>query len=167
MNDVTALRADSRVAEVVRRRRMALILMHMRSTPQTMQEKPIARDALKHVSAGLCKGIGVARRAGIAKSLIVVDPGLGFGKSYKQNFELIAELPRLARLGFPLLVGPSRKSFLGRAVGSASESERIWGTAAAVSASILQGAHIVRVHDVKEMVQVARVADAVVDGGSL
>jgi dihydropteroate synthase len=167
VNDVTALRADPRVVEVALRRKMALFLMHMRGDPQTMQRKPFALDVLKDVTAGLRKGIASARRAGIPKSLIVIDPGLGFGKSYEQNFELIADLPKLAQLGFPLLVGPSRKSFLGRAIGGASENERTWGTAAAVAASILQGAHIVRVHGVKEMVQVARVADAVLNGSSL
>jgi dihydropteroate synthase len=164
VNDVTALRCDLRIAEVVRCRKMGLILMHMRGDPQTMQKKPFARDVMKDVVTDLRKGMSAARRAGVAKSRIVIDPGLGFGKSYEQNFELMAELPKLARLGFPLLAGPSRKSFLGRAVRGAREDERVWGTAAAITACILNGAHIVRVHDVKEMVQVARVADAVLGG---
>jgi dihydropteroate synthase len=100
----------------------------------------------------------------VTKSQIVLDPGIGFGKSYEQNFELLARLPELARLGYPLLVGTSRKTFIGRALGGAPEKERAWGTAATVAASILQGAHIVRVHDVAEMVQVARVTDVLVSG---
>jgi len=105
--------------------------------------------------------VAAARRAGVPAKQIILDPGLGFGKSYAQNFELLARLPELARLGFPLLVGASRKSFVGRALGGAPKDQRIWGSAAAVTASILSGAHIVRVHDVAEMVQVARVADEI------
>ena len=99
------------------------------------------------------------RGGGSWESQIVVDPGIGFGKSPEQNCEIIQRLSEVARLGFPLLVGTSRKSFLGAALKQDAETDRIWGTAATVAASILQGAHIVRVHDVAEMVQVARVAD--------
>ncbi len=166
VNDVTALRNDPRIAEVARRRKLALVLMHMRGKPRTMQKTPFARDVLRDVAAGLRHAAAVARRAGIAKSQIVLDPGIGFGKSYEQNCKLLARLPELARLGYPLLVGTSRKSFIGGVLTDsklrdASEVDRIWGTAATVAASILQGAHIVRVHDVAEMMQVARVADAV------
>jgi dihydropteroate synthase len=166
VNDVTALRNDPRIAEVARRRKLALVLMHMRGKPRTMQKTPFARDVLRDVARGLRHGAELARRAGIAKSRIVLDPGIGFGKSYEQNCELLARLPELARLGHPLLVGTSRKSFIGKALEKGNlrfnaETERIWGTAATVAASILQGAHIVRVHDVAEMAQVARVADAV------
>jgi dihydropteroate synthase len=165
VNDVTALRNDPRIAEVVRRRKLALVLMHMRGKPRTMQKTPFARDVLRDVADGLRHAVAVARRAGVAKSQIVLDPGIGFGKSYEQNCELLARLPELARLGYPLLVGTSRKSFIGRVLEKSkfrvgSETERIWGTAATVAASILQGAHIVRVHDVAEMTQVARVSDA-------
>jgi len=142
-----------------------LILMHMRGTPQTMQKKPWAKDVLKDVSDGLRESVAVARRAGVRKSQIILDPGIGFGKSFAQNYELLAKLPSLARLGYPLMVGTSRKGFLGATQASNGKllpsDERIWGTAATVAASILQGAHIVRVHDVEEMVQVAKVADRV------
>jgi dihydropteroate synthase len=161
LNDVTALRGDPRLAEVARSRKMPLILMHMRGEPRTMQKKAFARDVMRDVTAGLRRAVAVARRAGLAKSQIVLDPGIGFGKSGEQNFELLAKLPQLARLGFPLMVGTSRKGFIGKALGGAPENERLWGTAATVAASILGGAHIVRVHDVAEMAQVARVADAV------
>ena len=166
VNDVTALRNDARIAEIVRRRKLALVLMHMRGKPRTMQKTPFARDVLRDVADGLRHVVAVARRAGIAKSQIVLDPGIGFGKSCEQNCELLARLPELARLGYPLLVGTSRKSFIGKVLEktkfrAGSEPERIWGTAATVAASILQGAHIVRVHDVAEMAQVARVTDAV------
>jgi len=161
INDVTALRSDPRIAEVARRRKLPLILMHMRGTPRSMQQKPFARDAMRDVTAALRKAAAAALRAGVSKSQIILDPGFGFGKTYEQNFELLARLPELARLGYPLLVGTSRKSFLGRALGGAPESDRIWATAATVAASILEGAHIVRVHDVAEMAQVARVTDVI------
>jgi len=165
VNDVTALRNDPRIAEVARRRKLALILMHMRGKPRTMQKAPFARDVLRDVAKGLRRAVLVARRAGVAKSQIVLDPGIGFGKSFEQNCELLARLPDLARLGYPLLVGTSRKSFIGKALEKSelragAGADRIWGTAATVAASILQGSHIVRVHDVAEMTQVARVSDA-------
>jgi dihydropteroate synthase len=165
VNDVTALRNDPRIAEVARRRKLALILMHMRGKPRTMQKAPFARDVLRDVAKGLRRAVLVARRAGVAKSQIVLDPGIGFGKSFEQNCELLARLPDLARLGYPLLVGTSRKSFIGMALEKSelragAGADRIWGTAATVAASILQGSHIVRVHDVAEMTQVARVSDA-------
>lgn len=164
LNDVTALRNDPGVAEVARRRRLPLILMHMRGEPRTMQKGPFAKDAVRDVLTGLRRSIALAHRAGLAKPQIIIDPGIGFGKSYSQNFELLVRLPELAKLGFPILIGTSRKSFIGRALegnasASAPKGERIWGTAATVAASILQGAHIVRVHDVAEMAEVARVTD--------
>jgi dihydropteroate synthase len=165
INDVSALRFDPTMAEVARRRRAPVILMHMRGEPGTMQKEKFARDVFRDVSAGLRAAAARATCAGIARSRIILDPGIGFGKSYRQNFELLAHLPRLAALGYPLLVGSSRKAFLGAALGGAQSPAppggRVWGTAATITAAILGGAHIVRVHDVAEMVQVARVADAV------
>jgi dihydropteroate synthase len=165
VNDVTALRNDPRIAEVARRRKLPLTLMHMRGEPATMQKKPFARDVLRDVTQGLRQAVATARRAGVANSQIILDPGIGFGKSYAQNCELLARLPELAPLGFPILVGTSRKSFIGGALKSESRTpsgnERIWGTAATVAASILEGAHIVRAHDVAEMAQVAQVSDAI------
>lgn len=161
LNDVTGLRNDPRIADVARRRKLGLILMHMRGTPRTMQKAPFAREVIRDVTSGLRRSVALALKAGVAKSQIVVDPGIGFGKSPEQNCEIIQKLAEVARLGFPLLVGTSRKSFLGAALKRDAETDRIWGTAATVAASILQGAHIVRVHDVAEMAQVARVADVV------
>ena len=163
LNDVTALRADPRLAEVARRRKLPLILMHMRGEPRTMQKKPFALNVLRDVSTSLRRAVATARRAGVPKSQIVLDPGIGFGKSSAQNFELLQKLPELALLGLPLLVGTSRKGFIGKALEGAPEPARLWGTAATVAASILGGAHIVRVHDVCEMAQVARVTDAIVN----
>jgi len=167
LNDVSGLRNDPGMAEVARRHGVPLILMHMRGEPQTMQKKPFARDVMKDVRQGLRTAIKQARGAGVQKSQIIVDPGIGFGKSFEQNYELLRKLGELAKLGYPLLVGTSRKGFLGATLArkgkSAPPEERLWATAATVTASILGGAHIVRVHDVAEMVQVARVADCLLD----
>ena len=163
LNDVSALRTDAALAEVARRHRLPLILMHMRGVPRTMQQGPFARDVLRDVTSGLQAAVARARKAGVAKSQIILDPGIGFGKRFEQNYELLARLPELARLGFPLLVGTSRKTFIGHTLEGASPTERIWGTAATVAATILGGAHIVRVHDVAEMAQVVRVTDCVLN----
>ena len=163
INDVSGLRTDPRIAEVAARRGVPLILMHMRGEPATMQKKPFARNVMKDVTQGLRAAISKARHARVRKSQIIVDPGIGFGKSFEQNYELLRKLPEIAKLGYPLLVGTSRKGFLGATLAregkSAPPDERLWATAATVTASILGGAHIVRVHDVAEMAQVARVAD--------
>jgi len=163
INDVSGLKNDPRIAEIAARKRVPLILMHMRGEPRTMQKAGFARDVLRDVMQGLRKSISIARKAGAAQSQIILDPGFGFGKSFAQNYELLEKLPQLAKLGYPLLVGTSRKGFLGATLARdgkpALPEERIWGTAATVTASVLNGAHIVRVHDVAEMVQVARVAD--------
>jgi dihydropteroate synthase len=168
VNDISALRTDPRLAEVARRARAPMILMHMRGTPRTMQRGPFARDVIRDVMTGLRDALARARRAGLAKSQVLLDPGIGFGKSHEQNFEILARLPEFARLGCPIVVGTSRKAFLGMALARPGEpplppSERILGTAATVTASILAGAHIVRAHDVAEMARVARVADAIVN----
>ncbi len=163
VNDVTGLRAGPELAKVAAARRVPLVLMHMRGEPRTMQKAPFARNVVADVLSGLRRSIALARRAGVGKAQIVVDPGIGFGKKFEQNYELIARLPELRKLGCAILIGTSRKTFLGHTLGKQPD-ERIWGTAATVSASILGGAHIVRVHDVAEMVQVARVTDNILAG---
>jgi dihydropteroate synthase len=174
INDVSGLNHDPRIAEVASRRRVPLILMHMRGEPRTMQKAPFARNVMKDVTQGLQASIKKARKAGVTKSQIILDPGIGFGKSFRQNYEILRRLPELAKLGYPLLVGTSRKGFLGRTLALAKQGasrqtksvppeERIWATAATVTASILAGAHIVRVHDVAEMAQVASVADCILN----
>jgi len=169
INDISGLKSDPRIAEVAARHCVPLILMHMRGEPRTMQKGPFALDVLKDVVQGLRKSVSFARKAGVANSQIILDPGIGFGKSYAQNYELLQKLPQLAKLGYPLLVGTSRKAFLGATLARdgkpAPPEERTWGTAATVTASILNSAHIVRVHDVAEMAQVARAADCLLDHG--
>lgn len=167
LNDVTGLRADPGIADAAKRYKLPLILMHMRGEPRTMHKGPFARDVMQDVIAGFKRCVALARKAGVPKSQIVLDPGLGFGKSYEQNYELIAGIPELAALGFPLLIGASRKGFVGKALGGTAKGERAWGTAATVTAAALGGAHMVRVHDVEQMAQVARVADAIVNRGRM
>ena len=165
VNDTSGLKYDERLADVAAQHKVALALMHMRGTPHTMQKLPFAKNVTRDVVAGLRHSVAVARQAGIGRSQIILDPGIGFGKSVGQNYELLRQLPQLAKLGYPLLVGTSRKSFLGTTLArnrkAVPADQRMWGTAATVTASILFGAHIVRVHDVGEMAQVARVSDAV------
>jgi len=169
INDVSGLRSDPRLAQVAAKSQAPLILMHMRGIPRSMQRGPFAREVLRDVMTGLRRSVAIATKAGVEKSQIVIDPGIGFGKSFSQNYELLARLPALAKLGFPMVVGASRKGFLGKTPARngkpAPANERLWGTAAAVAATILHGAHIVRIHDVAEMVQIARVADQIVNQG--
>jgi dihydropteroate synthase len=169
LNDISGLNSDPRLGEVAARTGVPLVLMHMRGNPHTMQKLPFAKDVVRDVVAGQRRSVAKARRAGVRKSQIVLDPGIGFGKSFPQNYELLAELPALAKLGYPLVVGTSRKGFLGATLvrngKPVSSGERIWGTAATVAGSIFNGAHIVRVHDVAQMAQVARVSDALVSAG--
>src|SRR5271168_214077 len=161
VNDVSALRGDAAMAEVVRRARVPVVLMHMRGRPKTMQKRGFARNVMEDVTRGLREALGRARAAGIARGRVILDPGIGFGKSVEQNCEILARLAELGRLGCPLLVGTSRKTFLGALLGGAEEGGRAWGTAASVAAAVLGGAHIVRGDDVGEMGQVVRVAEAV------
>lgn len=163
INDVSGLRTDPRLAQVAAEFKAPIILMHMRGTPKTMQKGPFARNVVNDVVGGLRRSISIARNAGVTRSRIVVDPGIGFGKSFEQNYELIALLTEIAKLGYPILVGTSRKGFLGKTLAkngkAANAEDRLWATAATVAASVLQGAHIVRVHDVAEMSHVAHVTD--------
>jgi dihydropteroate synthase len=164
INDISGLRSDPELARVAARHGAALILMHMRGTPKTMQKGPFARNVTRDVVSGLRQSIATAKKYGVARSQIVIDPGIGFGKNYAQNYELLAKLPELAKLGYPLMTGTSRKGFLGATLAKngkpAPVEGRIWATAATVAASILNGAHVVRVHDVAEMKQIALVTDA-------
>jgi len=161
VNDISGLRFDPRLAEVARRRRVPLLLMHMRGTPATMQKQPFARDIWRELERGLGWSVQQALRAGVRRSQLLIDPGIGFGKSAEQNLEIVRGLGRLKKFRLPIVIGTSRKTFIGKVLGGVPPEKRLWGTAATVAASILAGAHIVRVHDVAEMVQVARVTDAI------
>ena len=160
VNDVSALAFDPAMAEVVARRGVPVILMHTRGRSREMYALARYTDPVGEVAAELAARVAVAEAAGIARGQIILDPGLGFAKRAEHSLAVLAGLPRLAALGCPLLVGPSRKSFLTAALGDVPPDHREWGTAAAVTAAVLLGAHIVRVHGVAEMIDVVRVADA-------
>jgi dihydropteroate synthase len=159
VNDITGLRDDSAVAAEAASFGAALILMHMRGTPATMQTLPPSPDILREIELWAEEAVARARSSGVSSNAIILDPGIGFGKTVDQNLEILRSLNRLAAAGFPILVGTSRKSFIGTLLNNA-EADRIWGTGATVALSIASGAHIVRVHDVAAMRDVARVADA-------
>jgi len=163
VNDVSALRWDEKMASVVARSGAAVVLMHMQGTPQTMQTAPTYDDVVAEVARFLGERMQAALEAGIAKTNIVLDPGIGFGKLLEHNLELVNRLRELAMLDRPLLVGVSRKAFIGRMVGRAAE-HREWGTAAAVALAVDRGARILRVHDVAMMTDVVRVAAAIGSG---
>jgi dihydropteroate synthase len=159
VNDISALTYDPGLAGVVARRRAAVVLMHNRGRSADMYAHARYTDVAGEIVRELGERVRAAEAAGILRDAIIVDPGLGFAKRAEHTFDALAHLPSLAALGCPILCGPSRKSFLRAALGDVPARERLWGSAAAVTAAVLFGAHIVRVHDVKEMVQVVRVAD--------
>lgn len=168
INDITGLRDDPAIAEVAARAGAGLVLMHIQGTPRTMQENPHYDDLLGEVIQYLREGINTALRAGVKKEHIWVDPGIGFGKTLHHNLELLRRLGELRSLGCPILVGTSRKSFIGRLLAQRKggemppHKERVIGTGATVAVSIARGADIVRVHDVAHTLEVAVLADAIV-----
>ena len=157
VNDISAMTFDAKMASVVAKYRASIILMHMKDTPKTMQENPTYENVTTEVKQFLSERLFAAKEAGIEQ--IIVDPGIGFGKKFEHNMQLLRELKSFTSFGYPLLVGPSRKSFLGEIL-HLPANERIEGTAAVVTSAILNGANIIRVHDVKEMKRVAMVTDA-------
>ncbi len=161
INDITALRGDDRMADVVARAKAGVILMHMRGTPKTMQQGFLEYpDLMGEIVAFLRDRIAAAIQGGIAHDRIMVDPGIGFGKKAEDNMRIMMSLKALEDLNRPVLVGPSRKGFIGLATGEETSAGRIGGTAATVAVSILKGADIVRVHDVRIMRSVADMAYA-------
>jgi len=162
VNDISGLRYEPDLAEVAARRGAAIILMHTRGRSRDMYQQASYGDVVAEVLDELRESMAFATGAGIGKGRMLVDPGLGFAKEAPHSFEALARLDEFSELGCPLVVGPSRKSFLARPLGaSVPAASRDWATAAAVSAAVLAGAHIVRVHAVAEMLQVARVADEI------
>jgi dihydropteroate synthase len=168
VNDISALRFDFYVADAVARAGAGLVLMHSRGTPATMHRLPPVADIMHEVTTSLRASINMAERRGVNRESIVIDPGIGFGKSQEQNLELLAKLDQLiaAFPDYPLLIGTSRKSFIGRLLAGESGTpappeDRLHGTMATITAAILRGAHIVRVHDVKATVETLRVTDSI------
>jgi dihydropteroate synthase len=158
VNDISGLKYDSRIADVTAQFGAGIILMHIRKTPKTMQDDTNYRNLFKEICCYLEDGIRIAVNAGIPIQNIAVDPGIGFGKSMIDNYRLIDNIYIFRDLDCPIVVGPSRKSFIGSVLDLPVE-RRIWGTAATVACSVIQGADIVRVHDVAEMKQVTTICD--------
>jgi dihydropteroate synthase len=160
VNDVSGLRFDPALSRVVAESDVPVVLMHLRGEFRTMHREPRYHDVMAEVVAELAGSMALANAAGIPADRVLLDPGIGFAKDAAHSLEALRRLAELHALGRPLLVGPSRKSFIGKVL-DAGVDQRLFGTAAAVAACVLAGAHVVRVHDVKEMAQVTRVCDAI------
>ncbi|HSA64293.1 MAG TPA: dihydropteroate synthase [Nitrospira sp.] len=160
VNDVTALRGDRAMVDVVAEAGAGLVVMHMQGIPETMQQAPHYDDVVGDVAQFLAERSRFAMDHGIERDRIVLDPGIGFGKTLTHNLDLLANLHAFTELGFPLLVGPSRKGFIGQLTHQSVDA-RAWGTAAVIALAVQQGARILRVHDVGPMRDVVSVADAV------
>ncbi len=170
VNDISAFRWDPAMAPTVAELGSGCVLMHMRGRPEEWRSLPPPVDVLGLVKRDLEQWGQAAIKAGVARERIALDPGFGFGKNFEQNYPLLARLAELHQLGFPLLVGTSRKSFIGRALRregrDATVDERGFGTLASETVAMLKGVHIIRTHDVKACVDAARIADAVLKAGS-
>jgi dihydropteroate synthase len=160
INDITAFSYDPSMAGVVAQHQAGVVLMHMRGTPKTMQDLPPSPDILGEIREQLSWASRIACEAGIRRDRIVLDPGIGFGKTFEDNLKIINQLPFMFELGFPVMVGTSRKSFIGKITG-APPDQRIFGTVASVVFAILRGAHMVRVHDVREVAEAIKVTDSI------
>jgi len=169
VNDVSAFRWDPAMAGTVAELGCGAVLMHMRGRPEEWRNLPAPDDVVALVGTELAEWAAAAVRAGVARQRIALDPGFGFGKNFEQNYPLLARLGELHQLGFPLVVGTSRKSFIGRALRrdgrDAPVEERAFGTLASETVAMLKGAHIIRTHDVKACVDAARIADALLKAG--
>ena len=166
VNDVSALQWDSQMVSACAELGCGVVMMHTRGKPGQWRSLPHEPNLISLVEHELTSRLQVATERGVHRSHIVIDPGFGFGKNFEENYPLLAHLSELHRLGFPLLAGTSRKSFIGRTLGrrsgqDAPPADRLYGSLAAMVASILQGAHLVRVHDVKPAVEAAAIADEV------
>jgi len=162
VNNIMGTRLTRSFLSMVKNYGAALVLMHMRGTPRTMQKKTNYKNLIINIIGELRSSLEKCLEIGIKSDKIIIDPGIGFAKTAAQNFEILKRLSEFQKLRCPILVGTSRKSFIGKVL-NADVSQRAWGTAATVAASVLHGAHIVRVHDVKEAKQVVTVADAILN----
>jgi dihydropteroate synthase len=162
VNDVSGLRYEPALADVAARRQAVIVVMHTRGRSRDMYKQAVYHDVVDEVLDELRESIAFATNAGISRDRVIVDPGLGFAKEAAHSYEVMARLHEFGDLGRPLLAGPSRKMFLSRPLGrDVTPQARDWGTAAAVAAAVFAGAHIVRVHAVREMAQVVRVSDEI------
>ncbi len=164
INDISGLRFDRELPKVAAEYKAPLIVMHIKGRPKDMQQNPVYEALIPEVMDYLRISVQLAVKSGIPEDRIIIDPGIGFGKTFNHNLEIIRNLREFTLIGKPVAVGVSRKAFIGKVLGGAPASDRLEGTAAAVAISIFNGAHIIRVHDVKEMARVAKVADAIIKG---
>jgi len=163
VNDVSALRGDPGMAGVVAKHRAEIILMHMKGRPKDMQADPKYIDAVKDIARSLKGSIDLAKRAGIKDDKIIIDPGIGFGKTVGHNLEILSALRHFKKLGYPLCVGTSRKSFIGKILGSKDPEDRLAGSLATAAAAAMNGANIIRAHDVGLTRQVLKIVDSITD----
>ena len=161
INDISALRFDGDMTKLAADRKATVILMHMQGRPSDMQAQPSYKDVLDEVKQFLAQRIEYAISCGIERDQLVVDPGIGFGKTVEHNLTLLRRLGELGELGVPLMIGTSRKGFIGKVLEIEEPAERLMGTAATVALAVAAGAQMIRVHDVKEMAQVAKMAQAI------
>lgn len=166
VNDVSGLKFDSKIAGIVAKYSAHVILMHMKGTPRDMQLNPSYIDVVKEIQESLKESINIARNAGIKEEKIIIDPGIGFGKTVEHNIEILKRLDEFKDLGYPICIGTSRKSFLGKILGSEDPEDRLAPTIATSVIAIMKGACLLRVHDVKEAVQAARITDSIVKGNN-
>lgn len=160
INDISGLRFDPKMAEVAAHYQAPLVLMHSKGTPQTMQQDPAYENLMDEIYRHLQGQMQIALQAGVPRELIIIDPGMGFGKRLRDNYEILRRLPELRGLGCPLLAGPSRKAFVGKTLNLPPE-QRFEGTAAASALAAMKGVHILRVHDVAKIRRVAQIADLI------
>lgn len=165
INDISGLHFDPRMGEVAAKYRAPVVVMHVKGTPKTMQASPHYDDLMGEIAAYLREGIRRAEEAGLPPEKVIVDPGIGFGKTVEHNLIILHRLGELSSLGRPILIGPSRKSFIG-AVLDREVGDRLYGTLASVAIGVERGAHIVRVHDVKPVREVVDMVDAIMEAGS-
>jgi len=161
VNDISGLRFDPEMPKVVSQYKVPVVIMHIKGMPKDMQANPIYEALIPEITDYFRESIRLAVESGITEDKIIIDPGIGFGKTFDHNLEIIKNLREFTLLEKPLLVGVSRKAFIGKILGDAPVSERLEGSEAAAAISVLNGANIIRVHDVKEMKKVALVADAI------
>jgi dihydropteroate synthase len=161
INDISGLRFDPQLPSIAAMHKIPVVIMHIKGTPANMQKNPVYTSLISEIMDYLREGIHIAMQAGIPEDMIILDPGIGFGKTVEHNLEIIQRLNEFEGLEKPVLLGHSRKAFIGRVLDDLPVTDRLEGTAAAAAIGIFNGANIIRVHDVKEMVRVARVADAI------
>ncbi|HDH06481.1 MAG TPA: dihydropteroate synthase [Nitrospirae bacterium] len=164
INDISGLRFDPEMPEIAAGNKVPVVIMHIKGAPKNMQKNPVYKALIPEIIDYLHEGIRIAGDAGIPDNMIIIDPGIGFGKTVGHNLEIIKRLNEFTGFEKPVLLGHSRKSFIGRALGDIPVSERLEGTAAAAAIGIFNGANIIRVHDVKEMAGVAKIADGIKRG---